>query len=62
MKYSQAHPGRVFVIRLEDGAVTGCVRKGVKVWQVMEVILHELTGSTGMRKTDEITGFALLVP
>lgn len=46
MKYSQAHPGRVFVIRLEDG----------------EVILHELTGSTGMRKTDETTGFALLVP
>lgn len=28
MKYSQAHPGRVFVIRLEDG----------------EVILYELTG------------------
>ena len=45
-----------------DGAMTGCVRKGVKVWQVMEVILHELTGCTGMRKTDEITGFALLVP
>lgn len=45
-----------------DETVTGCVRKGVTVWQVMEVILYELTGSTGMRKTDEFTGFAMLVP
>jgi predicted DNA-binding protein with PD1-like motif len=43
-------------------AVAGCIRKGVKAWQVMEVILHELTGSTGVRKMDETTGFALLVP
>ncbi|MEX1300414.1 MAG: PPC domain-containing DNA-binding protein [Desulfotignum sp.] len=43
-------------------AVTGCIRKGVKVWQVMEVILYELTGSTGVRRTDGLTGFALLVP
>jgi predicted DNA-binding protein with PD1-like motif len=147
MKYSQAHPGRVFVVRLEDGeviheaieafaraqgiraaylivlggadqgsvlvtgpeqdrrfpviprmhvleavhevagtgtlfpdetgnpvlhmhlacgrggaTVTGCIRKGVKVWQVMEVILHELTESSGIRTTDEVTGFAMLVP
>jgi predicted DNA-binding protein with PD1-like motif len=45
-----------------DSAVTGCIRKGVKVWQVMEVILYELTGSTGVRRTDELTGFAMLVP
>jgi predicted DNA-binding protein with PD1-like motif len=44
-----------------DSAVTGCIRKGVKVWQVMEVILYELTGSTGVRRTDGLTGFALLV-
>ncbi len=46
MKFSQAHPGRVFVIRLEDG----------------EVILYELTGSSGVHKMDDTTGFALLVP
>lgn len=45
-----------------NSTITGCVRKGVTVWQVMEVILYELTGSSGMRKTDELTGFALLAP
>ena len=45
-----------------DAAVAGCIRKGVKVWQVMEVILHELTGFSGVRKMDDTTGFALLVP
>lgn len=46
----------------KDTTVTGCIRKGVKVWQMMEVILHELTGASGVRKTDEVTGFAMLVP
>lgn len=45
-----------------DAAVTGCIRKGVRTWQVMEVILYELTGSTGVRTMDDTTGFALLVP
>ncbi|MCF8076012.1 MAG: DNA-binding protein [Desulfotignum sp.] len=45
-----------------DTTVTGCVRKGVTVWQMMEVILYELTGARGVRKTDEVTGFAMLVP
>ncbi len=42
--------------------VTGCVRRGVKVWHVMEVILQELTGSSGIRKKDVVTGFDLLIP
>ncbi len=42
--------------------VTGCVRYGVRVWYVMEVILHELLDSTGVRKKDLATGFDLLVP
>ncbi len=46
----------------KDTTVTGCIRKGVKVWQMMEVILHEVTGTGGVRKTDEVTGFAMLVP
>lgn len=41
---------------------TGCIRNGVKVWQVMEVILQELTGTTGVRRKDAATGFDLLVP
>jgi len=41
---------------------TGCVRRGVKVWHVMEVILQELTGSSGVRKKDAVTGFDLLIP
>lgn len=45
-----------------DTTVTGCIRKGVNVWQMIEVILHELTESSGVRKTDHVTGFAMLVP
>ena len=41
---------------------TGCVRTGVKVWQVMEAVLFELTDSTGVRRLDEATGFKLLQP
>jgi predicted DNA-binding protein with PD1-like motif len=42
--------------------MTGCVRNGVRVWQVMEVILYELLDSTGKRKKDRTTGFDLLIP
>jgi len=42
--------------------LTGCVRNGVRVWHVMEVILYELLDSTGKRKKDMATGFDLLVP
>ncbi len=41
---------------------TGCVRKGVKVWHVMEVIITELTGTSAKRLKDEKTGFELLDP
>ncbi|MCG8687480.1 MAG: DNA-binding protein [Desulfobacterales bacterium] len=42
--------------------VTGCIRNGVRVWQVMEVILQELVDSTGVRRPDPATGFELLIP
>jgi len=45
-----------------DNTITGCIRKGVKVWQVMEVVIHEMTGATGVRKKDDATGFDMLVP
>ena len=46
----------------ETGTVTGCIRNGVKVWQVMEVILMELAGSLGRRFLDPALGFNLLRP
>jgi predicted DNA-binding protein with PD1-like motif len=42
--------------------VTGCVRQGVKVWHIMEVVIIELTNCHAMRKMDTQTGFALLDP
>ena len=45
-----------------DHTVTGCIRAGVKVWQIMEVILFELTDTTGRRVFDPDLGFKLLVP
>lgn len=42
--------------------VTGCIRRGVRVWHVMEVILFELLDSTGIRVFEPATGFSLLRP
>ena len=41
---------------------TGCVRPGVDIWKVGEVVLLELTGTAAQRVRDEATGFTLLVP
>ncbi len=46
----------------KNAAVAGCVRRGVKVWHVLEVIVQELVDSTAVRKHDETTGFELLEP
>jgi len=43
-------------------ACVGCVRNGVKVWHVLEVIIFELTGTTASRIKDPLTGFELLIP
>ena len=40
--------------------VTGCIRTGVKVWQVMEVVMIELVDATAVRALDARTGFKLL--
>lgn len=42
--------------------VTGCVRTGVRVWHVLEIILIELTDTGASRQLDEATGFKLLQP
>lgn len=39
---------------------TGCIRPGVDVWLVGEVIIMEICGSNMLRKYDEASGFKLL--
>ena len=46
----------------KSATVTGCVRRGVRVWHVMEIILFELLDSTGVRLLESATGFKLLNP
>lgn len=46
----------------EDKAVTGCIRSGVRVWQVMELVLYELLDTDARRLPDPATGFKLLQP
>ncbi len=43
-----------------DAAVTGCVRMGVDVWQIGEVVILELAGSSAKRAKDRDTGFEFL--
>ena len=45
-----------------DSTITGCVRAGVKVWHILEVILFELVDTTAVRALDPETGFKLLQP
>jgi len=40
--------------------VAGCIRSGVKVWQIMEVILFELIDAAAGRAADPDLGFKLL--
>jgi len=44
----------------DDTAVTGCVRLGVDVWQIGEVVILELVGASARRIKDAETGFELL--
>jgi predicted DNA-binding protein with PD1-like motif len=46
----------------EGETVTGCVRRGVKTWHVLEVIVQELTDTSARRLLDKATGFELLDP
>ena len=46
----------------EENTITGCIRNGVKVWQVMEIILTELLENQATRQYDPNTGFKLLEP
>jgi predicted DNA-binding protein with PD1-like motif len=42
------------------GAITGCMRAGVEVWLIGEVVLLELIGGSARREKDVKTGFEVL--
>jgi predicted DNA-binding protein with PD1-like motif len=46
----------------EGSQVTGCVRAGVRVWHVLEIILVELENSSATRRFEPESGFKLLQP
>ena len=46
----------------EDRTTTGCVRRGVRVWHVMELVLFEIVDTKARRVTDPSVGFQLLIP
>jgi uncharacterized protein len=43
-----------------EKTITGCVRMGVDVWQIGEVVVLELTGAAAKRAMDKKTGFEFL--
>ncbi len=45
-----------------NNTVTGCIRSGVKAWQVMEIILYELVDTTSKRVFEPELGINLLHP
>jgi predicted DNA-binding protein with PD1-like motif len=46
----------------EGKTTTGCVRKGVRIWQVLEVVVFELRNVDAVRKLNPELGFELLEP
>ncbi|HWR58626.1 MAG TPA: PPC domain-containing DNA-binding protein [Thermodesulfovibrionales bacterium] len=46
----------------KSATITGCIRQGVRVWHVVEIILLELLDSTGVRLLEPAMGFKLLNP
>lgn len=44
----------------EGDTVTGCVRPGIEVWQICEVVIIEILGTGMARRMDPNTGFAVL--
>lgn len=46
----------------QDETITGCIRSGVKVWRVMEVIIHELLDTKARRVIEAPLDLKLLHP
>jgi predicted DNA-binding protein with PD1-like motif len=45
-----------------DTAIAGCVRRGVKVWRTVEVVIFEIACPSARRVYDEAVGFSMLEP
>ncbi len=45
-----------------DETITGCIRQGVKVWHIMEVVLFELVDSKARRVPQPPLGWKFLQP
>jgi predicted DNA-binding protein with PD1-like motif len=45
-----------------ETAVVSCIRSGVKVWRVMEVIILELTACSARKLLEKPLGLKLLRP
>jgi predicted DNA-binding protein with PD1-like motif len=46
----------------KDTTTTGCIRSGVKVWRIMEVIIFELLDTEAKRLVEEPLGLKFLQP
>jgi predicted DNA-binding protein with PD1-like motif len=46
----------------KEQARTGCIRRGVKVWKLLEVVIFEMTEVQARRELDPVTGFMMLNP
>ncbi|MBN1181975.1 MAG: DNA-binding protein [Bacteroidales bacterium] len=46
----------------DTNTLVGCIRRGVKTWHVLEIILVELLNTSAKRVPDKETGFELLEP
>lgn len=44
----------------DDHVITGCIRMGIDVWQIGEIIVLELTNVTAHREKNKETGFEFL--
>ncbi len=45
-----------------ERTVTGCIRDGVRVWHIQEIVVIEIEGAKAARILDEKLGFKLLEP
>ncbi|MBI5788898.1 MAG: DNA-binding protein [Candidatus Schekmanbacteria bacterium] len=45
-----------------DSTITGCIRKGVNTWNLLEIVLIELIGCRAKRVLDAKSGLMLLQP
>lgn len=45
-----------------EKTMTGCIREGVRVWHVMEVVIHEIRSCGATRRIEEPLGLKMLAP